>query len=124
MNAQKTFSFENFLLLSIQSYLILLIVMMLGELSNRFCKSKLKSTIDETKNTEVVAIAYQWPFIVMSFYSDRCWTHQHNMRRIESLVADVGVVVHLRLEEQRDDQDGGSQDTDRAGTKNIKFFLL
>ena len=117
MNAQKTFSFENFLLLSIQSYLISLIVMTLGELSNRFCKSKLKSTIDETKNTEVVAIAYQWPFIVMSFYSDRCWTHQHNMRRIESLVADVGVVVHLRLEEQRDDQDGGSQDTDHAGTK-------
>ena len=39
------------------------------------------------------------------------------MRRIESLVVDVGVVVHLRLEEQRDDQDGGSQDTDHAGTK-------
>ena len=64
------------------------------------------------------------PSIVMSFYSDRCCTHQHNMRRIESLVVDVGVVVHLRLEEQRDDQDGGSQDTDHAGTKNIKLFLL
>ena len=124
MNAQKTFSFENFLLLSIQSYLISLIVMTLGELSNRFRMSKLKNTMDETKIQGSLQLPISGPSIVMSFYSDRCWTHQHNMRRIESLVADVGVVVHLRLEEQRDDQDGGSQDTDRAGTKNIKFFLL
>ena len=124
MNAQKTFSFENFLLLSIQSYLISLIVMTLGELSNRFRMSKLKNTMDETKIQGSLQLPISGPSIVMSFYSDRCCTHQHNMRRIESLVVDVGVVVHLRLEEQRDDQDGGSQDTDRAGTKNIKFFLL
>ena len=117
MNAQKTFSFENFLLLSIQSYLISLIVMTLGELSNRFRMSKLKNTMDETKIQGSLQLPISGPSIVMSFYSDRCCTHQHNMRRIESLVVDVGVVVHLRLEEQRDDQDGGSQDTDHAGTK-------